>query len=76
MNCICENMRAAGHDGSTTNYESASYRGFTLYENYGTWWLEFDGESAEIFYCPFCGKQLNKWGWAAERRKENFEKYF
>jgi hypothetical protein len=69
-------MIAAGLDASTMTYKSANYRGFTLHENYGSWRLEFGDKSVEIFYCPFCGKQLNKWDWAATRRKENFEKYF
>lgn len=78
MKCICENMIENGHDMHNTTSRSVDYRGFTLLENYGTWHLEFDADvrkSVEIFYCPFCGKQLNKWHWAADRRRENFEKY-
>lgn len=76
--CICENMKADGINMHNTEYKSADYRGFTLREYYGTWRLELLNnidQSIEIFYCPFCGRQLNNWNWMSERRKENFEKY-
>ena len=78
MKCICENMIEAGCDMHNTTYKSVDYKGFTLHENYGTWDLQFSDDvrqSIEIFYCPFCGRKLNKWGWANERRKANFEKH-
>ena len=30
-------------------------------------------KSVEIFYCSFCGRKLNNWNWANERRAENFK---
>lgn len=76
--CICENMIESGIDMHNTTYKSIDYRGFTLNENYGTWDLRFVNDiykSVEIFYCPFCGKKLNRWDWADNRREENFKKY-
>lgn len=80
MKCICKDMKNAGCYMNTTTYKSVNYNGFTLYENYGVWYLEFqdkpfDSNAIEIFYCPFCGRKLNHWRWAKARRKENFDKY-
>ena len=81
--CICENMHEDGMDMTTIPRRSVDYNGMSLYENYGWWWLQFDRgdrvegkcRSIEIFYCPLCGRRLNNWEWANDRRIENLNKY-
>jgi hypothetical protein len=74
-------MTQSGHDMHTDTYQSMDYHGFTLNENYGTWDLQFEDKAnrisrrIDIFYCPFCGKKLNRYDWATKRRKEGFEEY-
>lgn len=77
MKCICENMIEVGADMHNPIYKSANYKNLALYESYGFWYLQFlndNKNNIEIFYCPFCGRKLNKWYCAKERRIENFKR--
>ncbi len=77
MDCICKHMEKDYVDMDVVTYKSPTYKGFYLHENYGTWDMRFKDDSVynrvEIFYCPFCGRQLNCWPWANDRRKENLK---
>ena len=77
MKCICEDMRAFGLDRDVVRYKSENYDGFVLCEIYGRWYLEedkFTGNSIEIFYCPLCGRKLNRWWWAKKFLKNIFKR--
>lgn len=74
--CMCENMTQCGTDMHNPVYKSTSYNGFALTESYGVWRLEYQNnehQDIEIFFCPLCGKKLNKWEWADKRREENLK---
>lgn len=78
--CLCEDLKADGFNMHIIEYFSADYNGFKLKEYYGTWQIQHDSDNRyangiEIFYCPFCGRQLNHYSWMAQKRRENFEKH-